>query len=135
VAEPSPTRESIRVAAAPRQIPTLAHATRFGDVIYTSGAAPRVPETHEIPEGFEAQARQVFANLEAVLAGCGTSIRDALKLTVYLADIGDWAAMQRIYEEYVDEAAPPARTTVEVSGMNNGYLIEVDAIAPAGAVG
>ncbi len=135
MAEPSPTRESIRVAAAPRQIPTLAHATRFGDVIYTSGAAPRVPETHEIPEGFEAQARQVFANLEAVLAGCGTSIRDALKLTVYLADIGDWAAMQRIYEEYVDEAAPPARTTVEVSGMNNGYLIEVDAIAPAGAVG
>ncbi len=126
------TRESIRVAEAPRQIPTLAHATRFGDVVYTSGAAPRVPETHEIPEGFEAQARQVFANLETVLAGCGTSIRESLKLTVYLADIADWAAMQRIYEEYVDVAAPPARTTVEVSGMNNGYLIEVDAIAPAG---
>jgi 2-iminobutanoate/2-iminopropanoate deaminase len=132
VAEASPVRESIRVAEAPRQIPTLAHATRFGDVVYTSGAAPRVPETHEIPEGFEAQARQVFANLEAVLAGCGTSIRESLKLTVYLADINDWAAMQRIYEEHVDVAAPPARTTVEVSGMNNGYLIEVDAIAPAG---
>jgi 2-iminobutanoate/2-iminopropanoate deaminase len=132
VAEPSPTRESIRVAEAPRQIPTLAHATRFGDVIYTSGAAPRVPETHEIPEGFEAQARQVFANLETVLAACGTSIRESLKLTVYLADIHDWAAMQSIYEEYVDVSAPPARTTVEVSGMNNGYLIEVDAIAPAG---
>jgi 2-iminobutanoate/2-iminopropanoate deaminase len=134
VAEPSPTRESIRVAEAPRQIPTLAHATRFGDVVYTSGAAPRVPATHEIPEGFEAQARQVFANLEAVLAGCGTSIRESLKLTVYLADIHDWAVMQSIYEEYVDETAPPARTTVEVSGMNNGYLIEVDAIAPAGPI-
>ncbi len=132
MAEVSPMRESIRVAEAPRQIPTLAHATRFGDVIYTSGAAPRVPETHEIPEGFEAQARQVFANLETVLAGCGTSIRESLRLTVYLADIADWAVMQGIYEEYVDVAAPPARTTVEVSGMNNGYLIEVDAIAPAG---
>jgi 2-iminobutanoate/2-iminopropanoate deaminase len=132
VAESNPARASIRVAEAPRQIPTLAHAVRFGDVVYTSGAAPRVPETHEIPEGFEAQARQVFANLEAVLAACGTSIRESLKLTVYLADIADWAAMQRIYEGYVDSAAPPARTTVEVSGMNNGYLIEVDAIAPAG---
>jgi 2-iminobutanoate/2-iminopropanoate deaminase len=133
VAEVSPKRESIRVAQAPRQIPTLAHATRFGDVIYTSGAAPRVPETHEIPEGFEAQARQVFANLEAVLVASGSSIRQSLKLTVYLADIADWAVMQSIYEEYVDADAPPARTTVEVSGMNNDYLIEVDAIAPAGA--
>jgi 2-iminobutanoate/2-iminopropanoate deaminase len=132
VAESNPTRESIRVAAAPRQIPTLAHAVRFGDVVYTSGAAPRVPETHEIPEGFEAQARQVFANLEAVLVACGSSIRESLKLTVYLADIADWSEMQRIYEGYVDVEAPPARTTVEVSGMNNGYLIEVDAIAPAG---
>jgi 2-iminobutanoate/2-iminopropanoate deaminase len=135
VPEVIPTRASIRVAEAPRQIPTLAHAVRFGDVIYTSGAAPRVPETHEIPAGFDAQARQVFANLEAVLAACGTSIRESLKLTVYLADIADWAAMQAIYEEYVDVAAPPARTTVEVSGMNNGYLIEVDAIAPAGSSG
>jgi 2-iminobutanoate/2-iminopropanoate deaminase len=132
VAEASPARTSIRVADAPRQIPTLAHAVRHGDVIYTSGAAPRVPETHQIPEGFEEQARQVFANLEAVLVGCGTSIRESLKLTVYLADIADWAVMQSIYEEYVDVAAPPARTTVEVSGMNNGYLIEIDAIAPAG---
>jgi 2-iminobutanoate/2-iminopropanoate deaminase len=134
MAQASASRESIRVAEAPRQIPTLAHATRFGGVIYTSGAAPRVPETHEIPEGFEAQARQVFANLEAVLVACGSSIRDSLKLTVYLADIADWATMQAIYEEYVDVAAPPARTTVEVSGMNNGYLIEVDAIAPAAEV-
>jgi 2-iminobutanoate/2-iminopropanoate deaminase len=134
VAEVSPLRESIRVAEAPRQIPTLAHATRLGDVVYTSGAAPRVPGTHEIPDGFEAQARQVFANLETVLAACGTSIRESLKLTVYLADIADWAVMQSIYEEYVDTAAPPARTTVEVSGMNSGYLIEVDAIAPAGKV-
>jgi 2-iminobutanoate/2-iminopropanoate deaminase len=124
-------RASIRVDAAPRQIPTLAHATRHGGVVYTSGAAPRVPETHEIPEGFDAQARQVFANLETVLHACGTSIREALRLTVYLADIADWPAMQRIYEEYVDVEAPPARTTVEVSGMNNGYLIEVDAIAPS----
>ena len=109
----SPVRMSIRVAEAPRQIPTLAHATRFGDVVYTSGAAPRVPATHEIPEGFEAQARH------------GDT-------TGYFWKHADWPAMQRIYEEYVDAAAPPARTTVEVSGMNNGYLIEVDAIAPAG---
>ena len=125
-------RETIRVEGAPRQPNFLSHAVRFGDLVYTSGAAPRVPETHEIPEGFEAQARQTFANLETVLVGSGSSLRRALKVTVYLADIADWAVMNAIYEEYVDLSAAPARTTVEVSAMNNGYLIEVEAIAAAG---
>jgi 2-iminobutanoate/2-iminopropanoate deaminase len=122
-------RVAIRVEGAPRQPAFLSHAVRFGDVVYTSGAAPRVPETHEIPDGFEAQARQTFANLETVLVGCGSSLGMALKVTVYLADIADWAVMNAIYEEYIDQTAAPARTTVEVSAMNNGYLIEVDAIA------
>jgi 2-iminobutanoate/2-iminopropanoate deaminase len=125
-------RETIRVEAAPRQPNFLSHAVRFGDLVYTSGAAPRVPETHEIPEGFEAQARQTFANLEAVLLGSGSSLRMALKVTVYLANIADWAVMNAIYEEYIDLSAAPARTTVEVSAMNNGYLIEVEAIAAVG---
>ena len=125
-------RETIRVEGAPKQPSFLSHAVRFGDLVYTSGAAPRVPETHEIPEGFEAQARQTFANLETVLVGSGSSLRRALKVTVYLADITDWAVMNAIYEEYVDLSAAPARTTVEVSAMNNGYLIEVEAIAAVG---
>lgn len=125
-------RETIRVEAAPTQPNFLSHAVRFGDLVYTSGAAPRVPETHEIPEGFEAQARQTFANLEAVLLGSGSSLRMALKVTVYLANIADWAVMNAIYEEYIDLSAAPARTTVEVSAMNNGYLIEVEAIAAVG---
>jgi 2-iminobutanoate/2-iminopropanoate deaminase len=125
-------RETIRVEGAPKQPNFLSHAVRFGDLVYTSGAAPRAPETHEIPEGFEAQARQTFANLETVLVGSGSSLRRALKVTVYLADIADWAVMNAIYEEYVDLSAAPARTTVEVSAMNNGYLIEVEAIAAVG---
>ena len=122
-------RETIRVEGAPKQPSFLSHAVRFGDVVYTSGAAPRVPETHAIPDGFEAQARQTFSNLETVLAGSGSSLRLALKVTVYLANIADWAVMNAIYEEYIDQSAAPARTTVEVSAMNNGYLIEVEAIA------
>lgn len=125
-------RETIRVEGAPKQPNFLSHAVRFGDLVYTSGAAPRVPATHEIPEGFEAQARQTFENLETVLVGSGSSLRRALKVTVYLANIADWAVMNAIYEEYVDLGDAPARTTVEVSAMNNGYLIEVEAI---GAVG
>jgi 2-iminobutanoate/2-iminopropanoate deaminase len=125
-------RQTIEVEGAPRQPNFLSHAVRFGDLVFTSGAAPRVPETHEIPEGFEAQARQTFANLETVLVGSGSSLRRALKVTVYLADIGDWAVMNAIYEEYVDLGDAPARTTVEVSAMNNGYLIEVEAIAAVG---
>ena len=125
-------RETIRVEGAPKQPNFLSHAVRFGDLVYTSGAAPRVPATHEIPEGFEAQARQTFENLETVLVGSGSSLRRALKVTVYLANIADWAVMNAIYEEYVDLGDAPARTTVEVSAMNNGYLIEVEAIAAAG---
>jgi 2-iminobutanoate/2-iminopropanoate deaminase len=67
-----------------------------------------------------------------VLVGCGSSIRRALKVTVYLANIADWAVMNEIYVEYIDQTAAPARTTVEVSAMNNGYLIEVEAIAAVG---
>jgi 2-iminobutanoate/2-iminopropanoate deaminase len=125
-------RVTIRVEGAPKQPNFLSHAVRFGDLVYTSGAAPRVPATHEIPEGFEAQARQTFENLETVLVGSGSSLRKALKVTVYLANIADWAVMNAIYEEYVDLGDAPARTTVEVSAMNNGYLIEVEAIAAAG---
>jgi 2-iminobutanoate/2-iminopropanoate deaminase len=125
-------RQAIRVEGAPKQPSFLSHAVRFGELVYTSGAAPRVPETHEIPEGFEAQARQTFANLESVLVGSGSSLRKALKVTVYLANMADWAVMNAIYEEYIDLDAAPARTTVEVSAMNNGYLIEVEAIAAAG---
>jgi 2-iminobutanoate/2-iminopropanoate deaminase len=122
-------RVTMRIEGAPKQPTFLSHAVRFGDLIYTSGAAPRVPETHAIPEGFEAQARQTFANLETVLTGSGSSLRRALKVTVYLADIADWALMNEIYEEYIDQTSAPARTTIEVSAMNNGYLIEVEAIA------
>ena len=125
-------RETIRVEGAPKQPNFLSHAVRFGDLVYTSGAAPRVPSTHAIQEGFEAQARQTFENLEAVLVGSGSSLRKALKVTVYLANIADWAVMNAIYEEYVDLGDAPARTTVEVSAMNNGYLIEVEAIAAVG---
>jgi 2-iminobutanoate/2-iminopropanoate deaminase len=122
-------RETVRVEGAPKQPTFLSHAVCFGGLVFTSGAAPRVPETHAIPEGFEAQARQTFANLETVLRGCGSSLAMALKVTVYLAHIGDWAVMNAIYEEYIDQTAAPARTTIEVSAMNNGYLIEVEAIA------
>jgi 2-iminobutanoate/2-iminopropanoate deaminase len=125
-------RRTIRVDGAPKQPDFLSHAVRFGDLVYTSGAAPRVPATHDIPEGFEAQARQTFENLETVLVGSGSSLRRALKVTVYLANIADWAVMNAIYEEYVDLGDAPARTTVEVSAMNNGYLIEVEAIAAVG---
>jgi 2-iminobutanoate/2-iminopropanoate deaminase len=125
-------RRTIRVEGAPKQPDFLSHAVRFGDLVYTSGAAPRVPATHDIPEGFEAQARQTFEKPETVLVGSGSSLRNALKVTVYLANIADWAVMNAIYEEYVDLGDAPARTTVEVSAMNNGYLIEVEAIAAVG---
>jgi 2-iminobutanoate/2-iminopropanoate deaminase len=125
------TRVALQIADAPAQPPFISHAVRLGDLVFTSGAAPRDPVSREIPQGFEAQARLVFANLEAVLGGSGSSLRRALKVTVFLADIEDWAVMNDIYCQYIDLGDAPARTTVEVSAMNNGYLIEAEAIAVA----
>lgn len=130
--ETAPERVVIRVDDAPQQPDFISHAVRHGDLVFTSGAPPRHPLTREIPEGFEAQAQQCLDNLEAMLRGARTSLRRALKVTVYLADIADWAAMNDVYRAHVEPGAAPARTTVEVAAMNSGYLIEIEAIAVAG---
>jgi len=128
--DPTPhTREAIAVDGAPKQPAFISHVVRFGELVFTSGAPPRHPETREIPISFEDQARQCLENLEAMLQGAGSSLRYALKTTVFLANIADWAAMNDLYEQYIDLGDAPARTTVEVSAMNNGYLIEIEAIA------
>lgn len=114
---------------APAAIGPYSQSVSVGGFLYTSGQIPLDPASGEIVEGgFEVQARQVFKNLENVLASAGCGFGNVVKSTVYLVDMGDFPVLNEIYgAAMVDHR--PARTTVEVSGLPKGVLVEIDLIA------
>jgi reactive intermediate/imine deaminase len=105
-----------------------APATR---IVYVSGQVPLDAEGQLVGEGdFEAQVRQVFANLTAALEAAGVSWGDVVKLNYFLVDVSRIASVRAIRDEYVDTARPPASTLVEVSGLfRDDVLIEIEAVA------
>jgi 2-iminobutanoate/2-iminopropanoate deaminase len=82
-------------------------------------------------EGIETQARQVMANLAAILAAAGSSLDQVVKTTIFLHDMADFAAVNAIYGAAFSDA-PPARSTVQVAGLPLGALVEIEAIALTG---
>ncbi len=121
-------REVIETDAAPAAIGTYSQAVRAGDTVYVSGQIPLDPVSMEIvPGGIEAQIRRVFDNLAAVAAGAGGSLDDAVKLTVYLTDLGCFAQVNTIMATYFT-APYPARAAVQVSALPRGVEVEVDAV-------
>ena len=116
----------ITAGAAPAVGGPYSHATIAGGLTFLSGQRPVHPETGAIPEGVDAQARQVLHNLQAVLAECGGDLRDVAKVTVYLDDIADFDRVNAVYREFFADPYP-ARTTVAAS--LRGILVEIDAIA------
>lgn len=108
----------------------FSHAVRGGDTIYLAGQGPFDPTTGAQPQGFEAQARQTFRNLEAAARAAGGSLADAVRIGVYLRDMADFQVMNAVYEELVPEPYP-ARTTIQ-SDLP-GFAIEVDAVLYVGA--
>jgi 2-iminobutanoate/2-iminopropanoate deaminase len=114
---------------APKPGGAYSHAVRAGDVIYLAGQTPHDPQTREQPEGFEEQARLAFRNLEAVARAAGASLADAVRVGVYLRDMGDFAVMNEVFAEFVPKPSP-VRTTVQ-SDLP-GFAIEVDAVLYVG---
>jgi 2-iminobutanoate/2-iminopropanoate deaminase len=114
---------------APKPGGAYSHAVRAGDVIYLAGQTPHDPQTREQPEGFEEQARLAFRNLEAVARAAGASLADAVRVGVYLRDMGDFAVMDEVFAEFVPKPSP-VRTTVQ-SDLP-GFAIEVDAVLYVG---
>ena len=104
-------------------------AVRAGDFIFVSGQVPVDPVTNKMALGDIGQeTRQTLNNLARILEGCGASLQDVVKCTVFLANGADFAAMNAVYQEFFDEAKP-ARTTV-VSGFALADIkVEIDAIA------
>lgn len=117
----------------PAAVGSYSTATVCGDTIYLSGMIGVDPAVQKPVEGGTlAQARQVFENIVTVLGELGVTTADVLKTTVYLTDIGDFAAVNALYAEYFGPDYP-ARTCVEVSRLPMGLSIEVECIARARA--
>lgn len=124
------TRETITAKNAPAAVGPYVHAVKTGDVLYTSGQLGLIPETGELPDGVEAQAKQALENLKAVVEAAGMTMANVVKTTVFLADMGDFAKINAIYAEYFTGNAP-ARSCVQAAALPKGGLFEIEAIAVA----
>ncbi len=121
-------KETIHSDAAPAAIGPYSQAVKSGSLVFLSGQIPLVPETMEICEGgIEAQAHQVFKNLSAVAKAANGSLDDAVKLTIYMVDLADFAVVNEIMAQYFAEPYP-ARATIQISALPKGVAVEVDAI-------
>jgi 2-iminobutanoate/2-iminopropanoate deaminase len=114
---------------APKAIGPYSQATVVGDMVFTAGQIALDPAAMELVEGdVAAQTEQVFANLEAVLTAAGSSLANVVKTTVYLADMGDFPAMNEVYAKHFGDHKP-ARSTVQAACLPMNVSVEIDAIA------
>ncbi len=119
----------IATAAAPAAIGPYVQATRLGELVFTSGQIPLVPDTMQLVEGdITVQAEQVMKNLLAILGASGANASTVLKTTCFLKNMEDFAAFNAVYARYLGDAAP-ARSCVEVARLPKDVLVEVEAIA------
>lgn len=122
------SREIIHTDAAPAAVGTYSQAVRTGNLVFISGQIPFVPETMEVVQGdFAARARQVFSNLQAIAEAAGSRLDDAVKLTIFLTDLDDFAAVNEVMAEFCSQPYP-ARAAVQVAALPKGVDIEADAI-------
>jgi 2-iminobutanoate/2-iminopropanoate deaminase len=119
----------IATAEAPKAIGPYSQAIVSGDLVFTSGQIPLDPRTQEIVQGdIRAQAERVMDNLRAVLEACGVSFGQVVKTTIFLVDLADFATVNEVYGKRFS-GAPPARSTVQVSGLAKGARVEIEMIA------
>ena len=121
-------REPVTALGAPAAIGPYSHAVVAGGLLFCSGQIPLDPETGELRGDTPAeQVGQCLRNLTAVCAAAGASLADAVRMTVYLTDMGAFAAVNDVYAEFF-QADPPARVAIGVAALPKGAQVEVDAI-------
>jgi reactive intermediate/imine deaminase len=121
-------KQAITTAAAPAAIGTYSQAIRAAGTVYVSGQIPLDPATGQLVTGdIRAQIHQVFRNLRAVAEAAGLGLESAVKVTVYLTDLGHFATVNDIMAEYFPQPFP-ARAALGVSALPKGAAVEADAI-------
>ncbi|MBR4577054.1 MAG: RidA family protein [Clostridia bacterium] len=121
----------IHTDRAPAAVGPYSQAIQAGNLLITSGQLGLEPETGSLPEGVEAQAEQSLKNVDAILAEAGLARTDVIKTTVFIRNMGDFAAVNRIYAAYFGDHKP-ARSCVEVSALPKNGLVEIEVIAVKG---
>ena len=123
------TKQTISTDKAPGAVGPYSQAIVANGMVFTAGQIPLIPGTKSLVEGdIQAQTRQVFANLTAVLEAAGTSLDKAVKTTVFLKDLNDFTAMNEIYATFFP-SNPPARSTVQVAKLPMDALVEIEVVA------
>ena len=121
-------KRQIATTAAPGAIGPYSQAIDTGAMVFASGQIPLNPATGEMPEGIEAQTRQVISNIKAILIRAGLTLDNVVKTTVFLADMSYFVPMNQVYAE--EFTAPfPARSAVAVKELPKGALVEIEVIA------
>ena len=121
-------KQLISTDKAPSAIGAYSQAIKVGDTVYISGQIPLNPQKMSVVDGgFEAQSRQVLANLSAVAQAAGGQLSDAVKFTVYVTDLDDFATLNDVMAEVLPEPFP-ARAVVQVSALPKNVNIEIDAV-------
>ena len=118
----------IHTTEAPKAIGTYSQGIKSDNFVFTSGQIPINPQSGELIKGdFNSEVKQVLINLNGVLKGGGSSLQQAIKLTVFLTDLSHFAQVNEIFDEFFPDN-PPARSAVQVSALPMNARIEIDAV-------
>jgi len=121
------TKTIISTPDAPSAIGTYSQAVQCGGTVYLSGQIGLDPTSMQLVDGIDAQIDRVFANLEAVAQAAGASLADAVRVTVYLTDLGNFAKVNEAMAQYFPRPYP-ARAAIGVASLPRGALVEADAV-------
>lgn len=118
----------INPAEAPPQNPSYSQASRSGSTVYVAGQIGIGADGRLVSPEVGPQTRRIFENAEHILRAAGSSLDRVLKVTVFMVDLADWAAMNEVYQAFFGDHAPP-KSTVQVSGLALGAAVEIEFVA------
>ena len=121
-------KQLVRTPNAPQPLGPYSQGVKAGNLLFVAGQGAADPKTGQIAEGIETQTRQTLANIKGIVEASGFSMRDVVKVSIFLKNMDDFKKVNEVYKTFFPED-PPARTTVEAKLPAQGMLIEIDAIA------
>ena len=115
---------------APTPIGPYNQCVKIGDLIYTAGQIPLDPKTGNMVEGgIKEQTKQVLENLKVILEAAGSDFKNVVKATVFLKDMNQFAEMNEVYAQFIDQSFAPARSTIQVARLPKDALVEIEMVA------
>jgi 2-iminobutanoate/2-iminopropanoate deaminase len=124
-----PDRQAVSTDSAPAAIGPYSQGIRLGELLFCSGQIPLEPSTGElVKEDIDGQARRCLENLSAIAEAAGGSLANAIRCTVYLTDMADFARVNEVYATFFGGDDPPARVAIGVAALPKGADVEIDAI-------